>query len=78
MSAERELLKTILAYMAAKEIQVRLAQPEQEPVAWMSKEKGDVNKSREYFKLVEKYQNETILPLYTSPPVSRKVGRYHD
>ena len=42
--------------------------PEQEPVAWMSEETGDVNKSRKYFKLVEKYQNETIVPLYTPPP----------
>lgn len=45
-----------------------LAKPEteQEPVAWMSLEKGDVNTSRSYFKFPEQYENETIVPLYTS------------
>ena len=53
-------------YTAGKREQL-LVQPEPEPVAWMSLEKGDVNKSRSYFEFVEKYQDENIVPLYTSP-----------
>ena len=53
-------------YVTGKREQL-LVQPEPEPVAWMSLEKGDVNKSRSYFEFVEKYQDENIVPLYTSP-----------
>jgi hypothetical protein len=51
-----------------------LVQPEQDPVAWMSLEKGDVNKSRSYFEFVEKYQDENIVPLYTSPPTRKPLS----
>ena len=75
MSKERELLNRCAVTLKARdicpllltEISELLAQPEQieqEPVAWMSKEKGDVNKSRSYFKFPEEHQHETIVPLY--------------
>ena len=90
MSKERELLEKIFTLYKgfsncskmtvllndAKDLLAQPEQePEQEPVAWMSEETGDVNKSRRYFKLVEKYQNETIVPLYTSPPLKREPFR---
>ena len=42
-----------------------LAQPAQEPVAWMSKKRGDVSKAKMYFN-----EGEEILPLYTHPAPS--------
>ena len=59
-----------------------LAQPEHipdirnmaEPVAWMSKEKGDVNKSRSYFKFPEEHQHETIVPLYEHEGLTPRQG----
>ena len=40
-------------------------QPAQEPVAWMSKKRGDVSKAKMYFN-----EGEEILPLYTHPAPS--------
>ena len=60
----------------------RLNQPEHipdirnmaEPVAWMSKENGDVNKSRSYFKFPEEHQHETIVPLYEHEGLTPRQG----
>ena len=83
----RELLKKILATgwlnnELSCEVEELLAQPEHipdvgnmvEPVAWMSKEKGDVNKSRSYFKFPEEHQYETIVPLYEREGLTPREG----
>lgn len=49
----------------ATSLQEALAQPAQEPVAWMSKKRGDVSKAKMYFN-----EGEEILPLYTHPAPS--------
>ena len=49
---------------AAHALRARLAQPEQEPVAWMS-QGGDVSRSRKHFKEMG-FTN--LIPLYTAPP----------
>ena len=67
MSRERELLKRVLASSHLvngldKEIQELLAQPEQEPVAWMQ---DDI----ELYVLEEKnILRGYVIPLYTAPP----------
>jgi hypothetical protein len=45
-------------------LHARLAQPEPEPVAWMS-QGGDVSRSRRYF---EEMGFVDLIPLYTAPP----------
>ena len=51
--------ETLCNIQACKEA---LEQPAQEPVAWMSKKRGDVSKAKMYFN-----EGEEILPLYTHP-----------
>ena len=90
MSKERELLKTILAYMCAeylvitefemiaqiedtvKEIQELLAQPEQEPVAWIIETEIE-GKLSEWVCTDKKHYMDASdgkdpIPLYTAPP----------
>ena len=55
---------------AAHALRARLAQPEQEPVAWMS-QGGDVSRSRKHFKEMG-FTN--LIPLYTTPPQREWVG----
>ena len=79
MSKETEFLKklryaSLLENDLRKELEELLAQPEQEPVAWMSKENGDVNKSRSYFKFPEEHQHETIVPLYEREGLTPRQG----
>ena len=66
MSKERELLEKILATgwlnnTISCEVEELLAQPEQEPVAWMCNLMGDVVTYRPNV-------NNGYTPLYTSPP----------
>ena len=51
-------------------LRARLAQPEPEPVAWMS-QGGDVSRSRRYF---EEMGFVDLIPLYTAPPQREWVG----
>ena len=94
MSKERELLKTILAYMAAeylvmtefemitqiedtiKEIQKLLAQPEQEPEAWILEDKKTGYRRQCAYKPTVLFKEAyKVIPLYTDPP---KRGRITD
>ena len=52
----------------ATSLKEALEQPAQEPVAWMSKKRGDVSKAKMYFN-----EGEEILPLYTHPAPSWQV-----
>jgi hypothetical protein len=78
MSRERELLKRVLASShlvtrLEKEIQQLLAQPEQEPVAWMyewTNETGDIVKGVYVgsHKASHLYELANLVPLYLTPP----------
>jgi hypothetical protein len=57
-------------------IKEALAQPAQEPVAWMS-QGGDVSRSKTYF---EEMGFMNLIPLYTTPPAAQRpwVGLTED
>ena len=79
MSIARELLKRVLASShlvngLEKEIQELLAQPEQEPVAWMYEwYENDLESTQAYCGSEKPFEGEStqpfnIRPLYTAPP----------
>ena len=95
MSKERELLKRVLEddddgdyslYKLYEEITKLLAQPEQEPVAWMwtrtYSNDGYTNKVFEFKTQAEEYAKDSenlkrpdsITPLYTSPPTREPLS----
>ena len=59
-------------YVVLKELEAALAQPEQEPVAWMC---SDFNlMHRGYSRFSPTRQGEWNIPLYTTPPRREWVG----
>jgi len=57
----------------------RLAQPEQEPVAWMytSHWKGDERFITRYQSELTAYKADKVWPLYTTPPAAQRQPQYN-
>ena len=80
MSKERELLEKILNtgwlnHELSCEVEAILAQPEQEPVAWLHEwvdETGETVRSIYH----NFYEDENLIPLYTTPPKLERIN--HD
>jgi hypothetical protein len=83
MSKERELLRRVVSsnwqigtitVVLHEEIEELLAQPEQEPVAWMyERQKGDFTERTLSVGFEKNFDGITI-PLYTSPPKRKPLS----
>ena len=74
MSKERELLKRVVEYMwvgdIVEEIKELLAQPEQEPEAWILEDKKTGYRRQSAYKPTDLDEEAcNVIPLYTAPPV---------
>jgi len=89
MSKERELLKRSVeiieslgpgheAYNLIDEIGELLAQPEQEPVAWMDPEnyKQVIARTDGALRYITRTPNDGDVPLYISPPKRKPIFNY--